>query len=111
LARFKNLSKKAPGGTINYRAKGSGAGVQDFIHGTVDFAASDAAMTDAEIEKVKSGVVLLPMTAGNIVLAYNLPGSCKVPEEIRSSPTSKASQPGLAWRSRRALPAAAHSSG
>ena len=60
--------------TVDYQAKGSGAGIQDFINNTVDFAASDAAMDDEEIAKVKRGVVLLPMTAGEIVLSYNLPG-------------------------------------
>ena len=41
----------------------------------MDFGASDTAMKDKEIKKVKQGVLLLPMTAGNIVLAYNLPGA------------------------------------
>jgi len=62
---------------VDYQSKGSGAGIQDFINKTVDFAASDAAMTDAEIAKVDGGVILLPMTAGEIVLAYNLPGEPK----------------------------------
>jgi phosphate ABC transporter phosphate-binding protein len=31
-------------------------------------------MTDEEIAQLEDGVVLLPMTAGEIVLAYNLPG-------------------------------------
>ena len=74
---FKDFSKKSKGVTVDYQAKGSGAGVQDFINGTVDFAGSDAAMTDEEIAKVHGGVVLLPITAGEIVLAYNLPGSPK----------------------------------
>ena len=52
---------------------GSGAGVKQFNQGTVDFAASDAAMSDEEIEKVKQGVVMIPATAGSIVIAYNLP--------------------------------------
>jgi len=43
----------------------------------VDFAGSDAAMTDEEIAKVADGVVLLPITAGEIVMAYNLPGNPK----------------------------------
>jgi phosphate transport system substrate-binding protein len=59
---------------VNYQSLGSGAGVKQFMAGTVDFGASDAAMSDEEISKVPSGVVLLPMTAGSIVLAYNLPG-------------------------------------
>jgi len=52
---------------------GSGAGVTQFTNKTVDFGASDAAMTDEEIARVDRGVQLLPMTAGSIVLAYNLP--------------------------------------
>jgi phosphate transport system substrate-binding protein len=48
--------------------------VKQFTEGLVDFGASDAAMTDDEIKLVKDGVVMLPMTAGSVVLAYNLPG-------------------------------------
>ena len=62
---------------MDYQGKGSGAGIKDFINQTVDFAASDAAMTDEEMAQVKEGVQLLPMTAGTIVLAYNLPGNPK----------------------------------
>ena len=83
-AWFKDFSKTA-GATVDYQAKGSGAGIQDFIKHTVDFAASDAAMTDEEIAQVEGGVVLLPMTAGEIVLAYNLPGSptgLKLPRDV-----------------------------
>jgi phosphate transport system substrate-binding protein len=71
---FKAFSKQTNGVTVDYQAKGSGAGIQDLINNTVDFAASDAAMTPEQIAKVDKGVVLLPMTAGEIVLAYNLPG-------------------------------------
>jgi phosphate transport system substrate-binding protein len=73
-AWFKDFSARNPNVTVDYQAKGSGAGIQDFINRTVDFAASDAAMTPEEIAKVEGGVVLLPMTAGEIVLTYNLPG-------------------------------------
>ena len=76
-AWFKDFSKKNDGVTVDYQAKGSGAGIQDFTNRTVDFAGSDAAMTDEEIAKVTDGVVLLPITAGEIVLAYNLPGNPK----------------------------------
>ena len=72
---FKNFSKANPDILVDYQAKGSGAGIKDFINKTVDFAASDAAMTDEEMAQVKEGVQLLPMTAGTIVLAYNLPGN------------------------------------
>jgi phosphate transport system substrate-binding protein len=71
---FKDFSKEHKDIRVDYQSKGSGAGIQDLINGTVDFAASDAAMDDAEMAKVKQGVVLLPMTAGEIVLIYNLKG-------------------------------------
>ncbi len=72
---FKNYNKANKDVLIDYQGKGSGAGIKDFINHTVDFAASDAAMTDEEMAQVKEGVQLLPMTAGTIVLAYNLPGN------------------------------------
>ena len=60
---------------INYQSVGSGQGIKSFTAGLTDFGASDAAMSDTEIAAVKEGgVVLLPMTAGSIVLSYNLPG-------------------------------------
>ncbi len=81
---FKDFSKQTQGVTVDYQAKGSGAGIQDFTNNTVDFAASDAAMSDEEIAKVKQGVVLLPMTAGEIVLSYNLEGvkELKLPRAV-----------------------------
>jgi phosphate transport system substrate-binding protein len=84
-AWFKSFSKQTQGVTIDYQAKGSGAGIQDLINNTVDFAASDAAMAPEQIAKVTNGVVLLPMTAGEIVLAYNLPGqpkNLKLPRDV-----------------------------
>lgn len=71
---------------INYESVGSGAGVEQFTKGLVDFGASDTAMKDEEIQKVgDKGVLLLPMTAGSIVLAYNLPnvtGEIKLPRQV-----------------------------
>lgn len=74
---FKEYGKVKKDVIIDYQAKGSGAGIKDFTNKTVDFAASDAAMTDAEIAAVENGVQLLPMTAGKIVLSYNVPGAPK----------------------------------
>jgi len=48
----------------------------------VNFGASDAAMSDDQMAAVKNGVVLLPMTAGSIVLSYNLSGG---PKELKLS--------------------------
>jgi phosphate transport system substrate-binding protein len=108
-AWFKAFSGKHKGVTVDYQGKGSGAGIRDFINRTVDFAASDAAMTDEEISKVPGGVVLLPMTGGEIVLGYNLPGNpkgLKLPRDVYagiflgritkwSDPKIKAANPGV----------------
>jgi phosphate transport system substrate-binding protein len=67
-------TKTNPDMQINYQGVGSGAGIKQFTQNLVSFGASDAAMTDKEIAAVKQGVVLIPATAGSIVLAYNLPG-------------------------------------
>jgi phosphate transport system substrate-binding protein len=71
---FKEFSDKNPNIRVNYQATGSGAGIKAFIEGQTDFGASDAAMTDEEIKQANDNVRLLPLTAGNIVLAYNLEG-------------------------------------
>ena len=71
---FSEYNKANPNVQVTYQSVGSGAGVEQFTQGTVDFGASDVAMKDEEIAKVSRGVALLPMTAGSIVLAYNLPG-------------------------------------
>jgi phosphate transport system substrate-binding protein len=71
---FKDFSTQSGNVRVNYQATGSGAGVKAFIAGQTDFGASDAAMTDAEIKEAKDNVLLFPVTAGSIVLAYNLPG-------------------------------------
>jgi len=66
-------NKQVPSIQVNYQSVGSGAGVKNFLQGVVDFGASDAAMSDAEIAKSPRGAVLIPATAGSVVLAYNLP--------------------------------------
>ncbi|MDJ0617321.1 MAG: phosphate ABC transporter substrate-binding protein PstS [Calothrix sp. MO_192.B10] len=71
---FADLNKKYPNLQVNYQSVGSGAGVKQFKAGTVDFGASDVAMKNKDIDEVSRGVLLLPMSAGSVVLAYNLPG-------------------------------------
>ncbi|HUL59739.1 MAG TPA: phosphate ABC transporter substrate-binding protein PstS [Anaeromyxobacteraceae bacterium] len=71
---FKSYSGSHENVQVDYQSVGSGSGVKSFIDKTVDFGASDAAMSPEEIQRVDVGVQLLPMTAGSIVLAYNVPG-------------------------------------
>jgi phosphate transport system substrate-binding protein len=76
---FRQYENAHPRTVITYDAVGSGEGVRRFVGRSatdderVDFGASDAAMRDDEIAAVPSGAVLLPLTAGSVALAYNLP--------------------------------------
>ena len=59
---------------INYQSIGSGGGIRQLSEQTVDFGASDAPMTDAELAKAKGGAVLhVPTVIGAVALIYNLP--------------------------------------
>lgn len=71
---FKAYNAAHPNVQVDYQSFGSGKGVNAVIDQVVDFGASDSAMTSEQIAKVDVGVQLLPMTAGSIVLAYNLEG-------------------------------------
>jgi phosphate transport system substrate-binding protein len=70
----REIRKKHPELRINYQGIGSGGGIRQTIAGTVDFGASDAAMTDADIAKVKNGVIMVPTAGGAVSVVYNLPG-------------------------------------
>ncbi len=71
---FKSYSASHPEIQVDYQSVGSGSGKKSVIDHTVDFGASDAAMSDEEMARVPEGVQLLPMTAGAIVIAYNVDG-------------------------------------
>ena len=62
---FKDYKSANKNVLIDYQSVGSGQGVKSVIDGTVDFGASDAAMSAEEIAKVDKGVVLLPMPAAH----------------------------------------------
>jgi phosphate transport system substrate-binding protein len=71
-ARF----QKDSGTTVNYQGIGSGGGVAQFTAGTVDFGASDSAMTDEEISAAqkKGEPVHIPTVLGAVTVSYNLSG-------------------------------------
>jgi phosphate transport system substrate-binding protein len=70
---FQDYSTQS-GNRVNYQSVGSGAGVRQFIAGTVDFGASDEPIKASQVAKVKRGVVQIPMVGGTIAVAYNKPG-------------------------------------
>ena len=70
--------------SITYDAVGSGEGVKRFLAQAVDFAGSDEILSNGEIAQLP-GAVMLPVTAGMIVLAYNIPGvnsEIKLPRDV-----------------------------
>ena len=63
-----------PSVNINYQSIGSGGGVRQFTERTVDFGASDAPLTQEEVQGLPSTPVHIPETIGSVVAAYNIPG-------------------------------------
>lgn len=57
---------------VNYQSVGSGAGIQQMVEGTVDFGATDAPLSDENLEKIP-GTLSIPMVLGAVVITYNLP--------------------------------------
>jgi phosphate transport system substrate-binding protein len=70
---FQDYNKVHPSVEINYQAIGSGGGIKQLTEKTVDFGASDAPMTDAELAKVGGPVLHIPTVLGAVVITYNLP--------------------------------------
>jgi phosphate transport system substrate-binding protein len=62
------------GNQVNYQSVGSGAGVRQFLAGSVDFGATDESLSDEDFTKDaagKRGAVQIPMLGGTIPVAYN----------------------------------------
>jgi len=59
---------------VNYQSIGSGGGIKQLQEQTVDFGASDAPMSEAEMASAKGGAVLhFPTVLGAVVITYNVP--------------------------------------
>jgi phosphate transport system substrate-binding protein len=74
------FQQQNPNVSINYQSIGSGAGIQQVRAGTVDFGASDVALTDDQL-KTMPAVLQIPETAGPVCITYNLP-DVKVPLQL-----------------------------
>jgi phosphate transport system substrate-binding protein len=77
-SKWFNDYKAKKGVQINYQSKGSGFGVQQITAGTVDFGASDYALTDEQLKEFRDkrgmDVLEFPTVLGAAVPAYNIPG-------------------------------------
>lgn len=64
---------------VAYEPVGSSEGIRRFLgknvstEQSVDFGASDAALSDSQITDAENNFLMIPATAGCVVLAYNLP--------------------------------------
>lgn len=74
---------KTNGLKVNYQSVGSGAGISQLTNKTVDFGASDAPMNGKQDSAVSSPVLHIPVTAGAVVLSYNL---ADVKDTLKLSP-------------------------
>jgi phosphate transport system substrate-binding protein len=68
--------QKEYGTTVNYQGIGSGGGIAQFTAGTVDFGATDAAMTDEELAAAakKGDPLHIPTVLGAVTVSYNVEG-------------------------------------
>ena len=82
---FSEYNKLHPDIQINYQSIGSGGGIKQIGERTVDFGASDAPLTDKQMEKAK-GLQHIPTVMGAVVIVWNLPGV----NELRIAPATLA---------------------
>lgn len=66
--------EKLTGVKVNYQSIGSGGGIKSLQDMTVDFGATDAPMSDEQIQQAKGGPILhIPTALGGVVITYNIP--------------------------------------
>jgi phosphate transport system substrate-binding protein len=70
---FSDYNKAHPNVQINYQSIGSGGGIKQITEKTVDFGASDAPMSNEEMQKA-TGIQHIPTVMGAVVVIYNAPG-------------------------------------
>lgn len=68
---------------IDYQSIGSGGGIKQLKEQTVDFGASDAPMSDADLKSAPGEILHIPTVLGAVVITYNLAG---VGQPLRFSP-------------------------
>jgi len=71
-AQWADAYNKLTGAKLNYQAIGSGGGIAQIKARTVDFGASDAPLTKAELDE--AGLMQFPMIMGGVVPVVNMKG-------------------------------------
>ncbi|MCM8806349.1 MAG: phosphate ABC transporter substrate-binding protein PstS [Candidatus Omnitrophica bacterium] len=57
---------------VNYQSIGSGGGIRQLKAKTIDFAGSDAILTDEQLKEFDDEILHIPICLGAVVLTYNL---------------------------------------
>jgi phosphate transport system substrate-binding protein len=70
-----DIYNQTHGAKVNYQAIGSGGGIRQLTNKTVDFAGSDAIMSDKDLSEASAPVLHIPTCAGAVVITYNLAGN------------------------------------
>ncbi|HZD51392.1 MAG TPA: phosphate ABC transporter substrate-binding protein PstS [Silvibacterium sp.] len=83
---IQDFSQSHPSVQINYQSIGSGGGIQQVRSHTVDFGASDAALSDEELKSMPP-VIQIPESAGPVCITYNL---AELSQPLQLSPESLA---------------------
>ena len=65
--------KLHPNVRIDYQSIGSGGGIKQIQAQTVDFGASDAPMSDADLKAAPGEILHIPVVLGAVVVTYNVP--------------------------------------
>ena len=71
-AQWAQAYQAASGGQVNYQSIGSSGGIKQIVAKTVDFGASDAPLTQEELDK--DGLVQFPTVIGGVVPVINVDG-------------------------------------
>src|SRR5690242_3463680 len=75
--------KHQPNVKIDYQSIGSGGGIKQLKEQTVDFGASDAPMSDADLKAAPGEILHIPTVLGAVVITYNLEG---IKQPLKFSP-------------------------
>lgn len=80
-------AKMHPEVHVSYEALGSGQGIGRTLSGFADFGASDAPLSDAQVQQARTTIIEFPAVLGAVVPSYNLPG---ITQPVRFTPAALA---------------------
>ena len=75
--------ERSPGFSLHYRAVGSGAGIELLKQGKIDFAGTDAPLSNQEMTALPNPAVHIPTVVGGVVPIYHIEG---VLHDLRFTP-------------------------